>query len=82
MVWTGRLAYRRPMTITRENECSVTEVTTLRVEGAAQEESVLRRQRWRESRDPQPHGSYSWLEDYLVRLDGKEAREEYYARFE
>ncbi|MDQ3286288.1 MAG: hypothetical protein M3P92_11440 [Actinomycetota bacterium] len=23
---------------------------------------------------------YSWLEDYLARLDGKEARREYYAR--
>jgi hypothetical protein len=25
---------------------------------------------------------YSWLEDYLERLDGKEARREYYARLE
>lgn len=25
---------------------------------------------------------YSWLEDYLGRLDGKEARREYYARLE
>ncbi len=25
---------------------------------------------------------YSWLEDYLVRLDGKEARREYYSRLE
>ena len=23
---------------------------------------------------------YSWLEDYLARLDGKEARREYYSR--
>jgi hypothetical protein len=25
---------------------------------------------------------YSWLEDYLSRLDGKEARREYYSRLE
>ena len=25
---------------------------------------------------------YSWVEDYLARLEGKEAREEYYARLE
>ena len=25
---------------------------------------------------------YSWLEDYLARLDGKEARREYYSRLE
>ena len=25
---------------------------------------------------------YSWLEDYLSRLDGKEARQEYYSRLE
>ena len=25
---------------------------------------------------------YSWLEDYLATLEGKEAREEYYARLE
>ena len=24
--------------------------------------------------------SYSWVEDYLTRIDGKEAREQYYAR--
>jgi len=24
-------------------------------------------------------GDYSWLEEYLVRLEGKEARQEYYA---
>ena len=24
-------------------------------------------------------GNYSWLEEYLVRLEGKEARQEYYA---
>ncbi len=27
-------------------------------------------------------GPYSWLEDHLLRLDGKEARSEYYARLE
>ena len=26
------------------------------------------------------HRSYSWAEDYLGQLEGKEAREEYYAR--
>jgi hypothetical protein len=25
---------------------------------------------------------YSWLEDYIATLEGKEAREEYYARLE
>ncbi len=25
---------------------------------------------------------YSWLEDYLATIEGKEAREEYYARLE
>jgi hypothetical protein len=31
---------------------------------------------------PEEDGHYSWLEDYLVTLEGKEAREEYYARLE
>ena len=29
-----------------------------------------------------PDSRYSWVEDYLVRLEGKEAREEYYAVLE
>ena len=39
------------------------------------------------SRSQTPGGSeespgYSWLEDYLVRLNGKEARQEYYGKVE
>ena len=36
------------------------------------------RDRWRSRGDL----CYSWLEDYLSRLDGKEARREYYSRLE
>jgi hypothetical protein len=36
----------------------------------------------RASRPPGRGRRYSWLEDYLVRLDGKETRREYYARWE
>jgi hypothetical protein len=53
--------------------------TTPRVERGVQEESMLLGEPRREPRGPQTHDSYSWLEDYLVRLDGKEARGEYYA---
>jgi hypothetical protein len=31
---------------------------------------------------PEDDRRYSWLEDYLATLEGKEAREEYYARLE
>ena len=31
---------------------------------------------------PEENRPYSWLEDYLATLEGKEAREEYYARLE
>ena len=31
---------------------------------------------------PSADSRYSWVEDYLVRLEGKEAREEYYAALE
>ena len=31
---------------------------------------------------PEDDRPYSWLEDYLATLEGKEAREEYYARLE
>ena len=31
---------------------------------------------------PEEDRRYSWLEDYLEALEGKEAREEYYARLE
>jgi hypothetical protein len=30
-------------------------------------------------RGPEEHGTYSWLEDHLARLESKEARDEYYA---
>ncbi len=33
-------------------------------------------------RGPEEDRGYSWLEDYLARLDGKEAGQEYYARLE
>ncbi len=38
----------------------------------------------RRARDggPEEDRKYSWLEEYLATLDGKEAREEYYARLE
>lgn len=80
MVWTRRLAYRRPMT--SRNEGPVIEVTTVRVERGAREESTLFTEGRQESRGQQTKGGYSWLEDYLVRLDGKEARGEYYAWLE
>ena len=31
---------------------------------------------------PEQDRHYSWLEDYLATLEGKEGREEYYARLE
>jgi hypothetical protein len=36
----------------------------------------------RESRAPRDSLGYSWLEDYLARLEGREARGEYYAWLE
>jgi hypothetical protein len=36
--------------------------------------------RRREPRGSEEDRRYSWLEDHLARLDGKEARGEYYAR--
>ena len=38
--------------------------------------------RRREPRGPEEERHYSWLEDHLARLDGKEVRGEYYARLE
>lgn len=35
-----------------------------------------------EARRPGEERHYSWLEDCLERLEGREAREEYYARLE
>ena len=36
--------------------------------------------RGRQPRGPVEERHYSWLQDHLARLDGKEARSEYYAR--
>ena len=36
----------------------------------------------RNRRRSQEYRRYSWLEDYLARLDGKEVRREYYSRLE
>jgi GAF domain-containing protein len=36
----------------------------------------------RKARSPDEERRYSWLEDYLVRCKGKEARQEYYTRLE
>lgn len=36
----------------------------------------------REARSLEEERRYSWLEDCLERLEGREARQEYYARFE
>jgi hypothetical protein len=43
------------------------------------EEPVRIAGRRREPRGPEEDRRYSWLEDHLSRLDGKEARGEYYA---
>ncbi len=37
---------------------------------------------YREARRPGEERPYSWLEDCLERLEGREAREEYYVRLE
>ncbi len=34
------------------------------------------------AKSPKDECRYSWLEDYLERLEGKEVRREYYARLE
>lgn len=36
----------------------------------------------REARTPEGDHRYSWLEGYLPTLEGKQAREEYYARLD
>ena len=36
--------------------------------------------RRRQPRGPAEERHYSWLQDHLARLDGKQARSEYYAR--
>jgi hypothetical protein len=57
------------------------EETTHRIERSEQEESMLITARQRESRVLRAD-RYSWLDDYLARLDGKEARGEFYAWLE
>jgi hypothetical protein len=47
--------------------------------GSAAVEAAGRRAR---AGGPEEDRRYSWLEDYLATLEGKEAREEYYARLE
>jgi hypothetical protein len=37
---------------------------------------------WREAQSPEEEARYSWLEGRLERIEGKEARHEYYARLE
>ena len=49
------------------------------VGSAAAVEAAGRRAR---AGEPKENRHYSWLEDYLATLEGKEAREEYYARLE
>jgi hypothetical protein len=60
----------------------VVEGNTLRIERSQQEESMLITARRRESRVLRADHPYSWIEDYLARLDGKEARRECYAWLE
>ncbi len=48
-------------------------------EGQVRNGAAARR---REPRGPEEGRHYSWLEDHLARLDGKEVRGEYYARLE
>jgi len=62
------------------------EEATHRIERGEPKESMpgtlLVARRRQESRVPRAVHHYSWLEDYLERIDGKEARDDYYARFE
>ncbi len=43
---------------------------------------ALEKHRGRLRKEPEEDIHYTWLKDYLQRLDGKEARLEYYARLE
>jgi hypothetical protein len=60
----------------------VVEGTALRIERSKQEGSMLITAPQQEPCVVRADHHYSWLEDYLARLDGKEARGEYYAWLE
>jgi hypothetical protein len=57
----------------------VVEGAILRIERSNQERSMLITAPQQEPNVGRADHHYSWLEDYLARLDGKEARDEYYA---
>jgi hypothetical protein len=64
-------------------ECSCGERFTLAGYVAVREpEEVVAHGGYWETRSPGEERRYSWLEDCRERLEGKEAREEYYARLE
>lgn len=78
-----RLVVSGAMTVRRSGralECSCGERFTLSG-GVAVREPVVANRRW-EIRSLEEKRSYSWLISFLEWLDGKEAREEYYARLE
>lgn len=50
-----------------------------RVAGGRETEEPVRRAAAAGHRGLEDHGRYSWIEDHLARLDGREARDEYYA---
>jgi hypothetical protein len=60
----------------------VVERTAHGMERVETSERVHSGARQREARAPRGGLGYFWLEDYLARLEGKEARGEYYAGFE
>ena len=61
----------------------VVEGTALRIERSKWEGSVpITSAPRQEPRVVRAERYYSWVEDYLARLDGKEARGEYYAGLE
>jgi hypothetical protein len=60
----------------------VVEGTALRIEGSEQEGSMLITAPQQNPRVVRADHRYSWLEDYLARLDGKAARGKYYAWLE
>ena len=60
----------------------VVEGTALKIERSKQEGSVPITAPRQEPRVVRADSHYSWVEDYLAQLDGKEARDEYYAGLE
>lgn len=62
-------------------ECDCGERFTLAGRLAVREPEVVAHRYW-EVRGPEEERRYSWLEDCLEWLEGKEARQEYYARLE